>query len=81
MPGLAQTADRLDPEWFFDPLALDRSAIPKLLPLLDGASRIARLDEKSRIRRVRLALIEDCSEYKVRPFDVERIAADYFFTC
>jgi len=33
MPGLAQTADRLDPEWFFDPLALDRSAIPKLLPL------------------------------------------------
>src|SRR5246127_5826360 len=26
MPGLAQTADRLDPpEWFFDPLALDRA--------------------------------------------------------
>src|SRR6201987_1104863 len=40
MPGLAQTADRLDPpEWFFDPLALDRADTIAGMP---GRARIDR---------------------------------------
>src|ERR1700751_6230407 len=40
MSGLAQTADRLDPpEWFFDPLALDRADAIAGMP---GRARIDR---------------------------------------
>src|ERR1700758_4048022 len=40
MPGLAQTADRLDPpEWFFDPLALDRADAIAGMP---GRARVDR---------------------------------------
>src|SRR5436305_2791774 len=44
MPGLAQTADRLDPaKWFFDPLALDRA------DAIAGMSGRARVDRRAAV--------------------------------
>jgi NitT/TauT family transport system ATP-binding protein len=44
MPGLARTADRLDPpEWFFDPLALDRA------DAIAGMAGRARVDRRAAV--------------------------------
>ena len=49
MPGLAQTADRRDPpEWFFDPLALDR------------ADAIAGMPGRARVDRRAAVGVETC---------------------